>query len=200
MSKAASSGKIPGERSSPKRDHLVRTAWNLFYRNGYHAVGIDAVLADAGVAKMTLYNHFDSKEDLIVAALEATAKELDGQLLAAVQAAGTDPLARLRAVFGWLEVWVREPGFSGCAYMKAAGEYGASADKPRLVAVEVKERLRIQLAALTTEAGLLEPERLARQLMLLIDGAVMHAHLHKRPDYAVEAREAAEALIAAAQK
>ena len=64
------------ETVSPKRDRLMATAWRLFYRDGYRAVGIDTLLAEAEVAKMTLYNHFDSKEALIVAVLEKRSAEL----------------------------------------------------------------------------------------------------------------------------
>src|SRR3954470_11176335 len=93
------------ERKSPKRDLLMDTARRLFYRDGLRAVGIDTILAEAGVAKMTLYNHFASKEELIIAILEKRDREFRASIAAKVDAAGPEPEARLLAVFDWLEGW-----------------------------------------------------------------------------------------------
>jgi AcrR family transcriptional regulator len=183
--------------ASAKREHLLDTAWDLFCQNGYRAVGIDTVLARAGVAKMTLYHHFASKEDLIAAALEKKAGELTAALEAAVAAAGSNPRRRLLGAFDWLDAWVRSPDFTGCAYIKAAGEYGEADAKPRQAAAAFKRALQARLGALCAEAGLRQAPSLPRQLMLLMDGAAVQAQIHGDADYADEARAAAKALIEA---
>src|SRR5512147_379340 len=86
-----------------KRDQLVDSAFRLFYRDGYHAVGIDTILREAEIAKMTLYHHFRSKEDLIVAAIERRSAQIASEVKAALEAAGASPRKRLLAIFDWYE-------------------------------------------------------------------------------------------------
>lgn len=191
----------PTETPAPsaKREHLLDTAWALFCQNGYRAVGIDTVLAKAGVAKMTLYNHFDSKEDLIAAAMAKKGAEILASVDEVVAAAGRQPERRLLAVFDWLAGWFESKDFAGCAFIKALGEFTAAGDKPRQAAATYKLALQGRLEALAIEAGLKAPALLARQLMFLIDGATVHADLQARSAPAAEARAAAKALIEAAR-
>lgn len=190
----------PAAPTSAKRELLLDTAWELFCQNGYRAVGIDTVLAKAGVAKMTLYNHFASKEDLIAAAMEKKATQILAWIDQTVADAGRSPQKRLLAVFDWLETWLRSDAFTGCAFLKAVGEYTIEGDKPRLAAVAFKQALQDRLVALCTEADLKSPATLARQLMLIIDGATIHADMHADAVYAADARSMAKALIEAATK
>ena len=199
MKKKTNSATAPsGSGASTKREHLLETAWELFCQYGYRAVGIDTVLAKAGVAKMTLYNHFASKEDLIAAAMEKKGAELAASLEGVIEAAGKDPKRRLLAVFDWLEAWFESPGFAGCAYLKAVGEYRLPEDKPRCAATAFKNALLGRIETLCAEAGLKRPAVLARQLMLLVDGATIHADMHGRAAYAQDARAAAKVLLDAA--
>jgi len=101
----------------------MATAQRLFYRDGYRIVGIDTLLAEAGVAKMTLYNHFASKDELIVAVIEKLDADVRSALLAAVEAAGRSPTRRLLAVFDWLAAWFEGKDFKGCAFIRALSEY-----------------------------------------------------------------------------
>src|SRR5215471_21803785 len=105
--------------ASRKRAHLLQTAWRLFYRDGYRSVGIDTLLAEANVAKMTLYNHFSSKDELIVAVIKKRSEEILTGLAAAVKAAGKSPRRRLLSVFDFLELLFGRPNFSGCAFIRA---------------------------------------------------------------------------------
>ena len=185
--------------ASAKRELLLDTAWTLFCQNGYRAVGIDTVLAKAGVAKMTLYNHFDSKEDLIAAAMAKKGAEILAMVDGVIASAGKNPERRLLAVFDWLAVWFGSKDFSGCAFIKAVGEYTAAGDKPRLAAAVYKQGLQDRLQSLAAEADLKSPALLARQLMFLIDGATLHADLKANAAFAAEARAAAKSLIEAAR-
>lgn len=185
----------PAPAASAKRELLLDTAWELFCRNGYRAVGIDTVLAKAGVAKMTLYNHFATKEDLIAAAMEKKAAELTVALDATIEAAGRSPQKRLLAVFDWLAAWFGAEDFTGCAFIKAVGEYTKEGDKPRRAAAAYKQGLLKRLEQLCAEADLQNPSLVARQLLLLMDGATIHADMHRRKEFAADARTAAQSLI-----
>jgi AcrR family transcriptional regulator len=187
-------------RPSVKRDALLDTAEGLFARHGYRAVGIDTVLAAAGVAKMTLYKHFRSKEELIAAVLEHRANAIAAALAERIAEAPDDPRAHLLAVFDWLEQAVRSPEFHGCLFIKAASEYPAAEDLPRQAAEAFKEGCRHLLEGLCRDLPVADPEGLARQLQLLFEGALVVAFLQRTPLAAGDARRAAEALLASAPR
>lgn len=185
--------------SSVKRDHLVDTALALFTEGGYHAVGIDTVLARAGVAKMTLYNHFASKEDLIVAVLARKAEQSAQGIEKVLAEAGDDPQAKVLALFDWLEAWFRSPDFRGCIYVKAAGEYPKKKDKPHQAAQAFKQARQDLFIELSRRMKAKDPETLGRQLAVLMEGSIVLAFIQARPEVARDAKAAAETLIAAAR-
>ena len=187
-------------RSSAKRDALLDTAEALFARHGYRAVGIDAVLAAAGVAKMTLYKHFRSKEELIAAVLKRRASAIAAGLAKRIAAAPEDPGTRLLAVLDWLEQAVCSPQFHGCLFIKAASEYPAAEDLPRQAAEAFKGGCRDLLEGLCRDLAVADPEGLARQLQLLFEGALVVAFLQRTPMAGGDARRAAEALLASAPR
>jgi AcrR family transcriptional regulator len=178
-----------------RRERLLETAIRLFDANGYHATGIDRILAEAGVAKMTLYKHFGSKEALVLAALEERdARTLTG-LRAAVEARAGNPRDRLLAIFDWLEEWFESPDFNGCLFVKAAGEYGRRDDPIHLAASKHQRDTLRYLRELADEAGAARPAQLARQLMLLFHGAVVVTQVNGPVGAGAEAARAAEVLI-----
>ncbi len=183
------------ETSSPKRDHLMATAWRLFYRDGFRAVGIDLILAEAGVAKMTLYNHFSSKEELIVALLEKRDRELRAAMAATVEAAGKSPTQRLLAAFDWLEGWFGSPDFNGCVFIRALSEYPEATHAIHRTAWNHKVAVKEMLAQLCAAAGASNPAGLAETLSLLIDGAIVAAHGTRATGSARSARATAATLL-----
>jgi len=188
---------VSTERPSPKRDHLVATAWRLFYRDGYRAVGIDTILAEADVAKMTLYNHFKSKDDLIVAVLEKRSREvLDAMRLAAAKERPGSP-RQLLAVFDWLAGFCQNDDFKGCAFIRALSEFPELDHPVHQAAWRHKEGMREVLIELTRSAGVKDPTALAEALRLLIDGALVTAHATGSPAPALRAKSAAALLIKA---
>lgn len=183
-----------GPRSS-KRDQLVETAWRLFYRDGYHATGIDRILAEADVAKMTLYKHFRSKEELILAVLKMRSQqfhELLGQFLSAKK---RTPEQRLLAVFDWLMEWVSDKEFRGCFFQKAMAEYQELQDPIHQAALAHKVAFHGEIRRLVAETGLKNPKNLTDQLALLIEGAIVTSHATGSSMPVVHAKEAAVALI-----
>ena len=181
--------------SSPKRDHLMATAWRLFYRDGYRAVGIDTLLAEAGVAKMTLYNHFSSKDELIIAVLEKRDCELRASIAAQVEATTGSPADKLLAVFDWLETWFGSADFNGCAFIRALSEYPDIAHPIHQTAWRHKVAMQGALTQLCANAGAHDPAALANTLSLLIDGAIVAAQATGSSAPARTARETATALL-----
>jgi len=197
MVRSPSASTLP---ESPKRAELVETAWRLFYRDGYHAVGIDTVLAEAGVAKMTLYKHFPSKEDLIAEVLERRSRELRANLDRMVEGAGRSPTKRLLAIFDAFDALFHGADFNGCAFIKAVAEYPDPKSAPHRVAAAHKAALRARLTELAEELPARDAEALASSLVLLAEGAIVTAHVQGRKTAAREAAEAARILIAAAKR
>jgi len=187
-------------RASPKRAHLLETAWRLFYRDGYRTVGIDTLLAEAGVAKMTLYKHFSSKDELIVAVIKKRSEEILAGVAAAVEAAGNSPKRRLLSIFGWLEALFGSRDFSGCAFIRAISEYPDTSHPVHRAAWTHKRAVREMLVGLSREAGAKNPAALADNLRLLIDGALVAAHATGKTTPAKVARVAADQLLEAAKE
>lgn len=180
------------------RERLIDTALELFNRQGYRATGIDGLLAEAGCAKMTLYNQFGSKEGLIRAALEARDARWRTWLRNRVEALAASPRERLLAVFDALEEWFRRPEFRGCLFAKAAAEYPELADPVHRAAAGHQRELLAYLRGLAADAGVPRPARLARALMLLVQGAITVTQVNGPVGAAETARRAAQALIAEA--
>ena len=182
-----------------KRDQLIETAWTLFYRDGYHATGIDRILAESQVAKMTLYHHFRSKEELILAVLEERSRQTLDSLHQFLNAKNRSPEKRLEAVFDWLIAWIRSKRFRGCAFLKAMAEYQELDDPIHRAAVANKVALTAEIRRLAIAAGLQKPGNLSEQLSLLLEGAIVRSHAIGNATPALRAREAAKILIRASR-
>ncbi len=181
--------------SSPKRDQLMSTAQQLFYEQGYRAVGIDTLLDQAGVAKMTLYNHFASKEELIAAVLTQRSQELLTAVDSAIAAAGRSPARQLTAVFDGLKKWFSTTAFKGCAFIRALSEYPDPAHPIHKTAWAHKLSRNARLRAIAETAEAKNPAELADTLSLLIDGAIIAAHATSPTTPADTARTAAQHLL-----
>jgi len=192
---------MPRRKASPsrRRARLLETAWRLFYRDGYRTVGIDTLLAEANVAKMTLYNHFSSKDELIVAVIKKRSEEILTELAATVEATGKSPKLRLLAVFDFLEVLFGSRDFSGCAFIRAISEYPDTNHPIHRAAWAHKCAVRKMLVRLAEEAGAKNPAALADNLRLLIDGALVAAHATGEITPAKTARSAAAELLKSAK-
>jgi AcrR family transcriptional regulator len=180
-----------------KRDQLIETAWMLFYRDGYHATGIDRILAEANVAKMTLYHHFRSKEELILAVLAKRNREMFASFDRFLDAKKRSPEKRLVAVFDWLVTWIGSKEFRGCAFLKAMAEYQNLDDPIHQAALAHKVALTGEIRCLVVAASLGNSKSLPEQLSLLLEGAIVQSHAIGNVIPALRAREAAKTLIAA---
>lgn len=178
-----------------RKDDLVAAAKRVFAQEGFHNSGIERVLAESGCAKMTLYNHFAGKDDLIVSALECASAEQLNAIESSLTGTGVE---RALSYFDALRSWFTSETFSGCLFLNAAAEFK---DPDHPVRVVVREHSAKQLALLerlVAGAGVRKPEPLASQLMLLAEGAVEMAKITGDPGAATVARAAAGVLIASA--
>jgi AcrR family transcriptional regulator len=188
---------VRGMAMDSARERLLDAADVLIYRNGVHATGTQAILEAAGVARMSLYHHFGSKEALVVAALERRDDRWMRWFSEAVDAHGTDARERILGMFGVLQEWFAKPDFHGCVFISVCGE-GFERDHPvRAVARRAKERLRAFILELCQGAGVPRAELLAQQLFLLVDGAIVAALVEPKCTAAADARSAAATLLKA---
>jgi AcrR family transcriptional regulator len=178
-----------------KRDELVRKALAVFYRHGFHATGMDRLVAETGISKTSMYKHFRSKDDLILATLRLRDEEFRNWFTRRIEALAPDARTRLLAIYDVLGEWFDGKGFSSCMFIKASGEYPDASDPIHALAVEHKRLLENYVIGLAAEAGASEPQTLARQLILLAEGAIVTAHLLGTANVAQPARAAAKVLI-----
>ena len=168
-----------------KEDLVLETSLALFATHGYHAVGVDRIKEASGVAKMTLYKHFPTKDILIEKVLVRRDEHMRAGLLAAiaepkVQAQG--PLAQLRAVFGWHRQWFASPAFHGCMFIKASEEFLDDASGIRGVSRVHKLWLRDLMDGLLQQAGAAQHAALAAHLLIVLDGLIVDANLFRGQD------------------
>ena len=183
-----------------KREHLVETAQQLFYREGIKGTGIDTVLEHAGVAKRTLYNHFKTKDELVIATLQRRDQEFMAMLKAGVKKfesrqTGEPAFARVLAYFDAIEEWTTSKQFSGCMFINASAEYPRQ-DHPVHVICAMHKRLVIQyIEELMSGLTLVDPHDLAVQLAVLTDGAIVNAHTTSNRNAAQVAKQIAVSLL-----
>jgi AcrR family transcriptional regulator len=187
----------PQERSAAARARLLASASELFYAEGVHSVGIDRVIEHAGVAKATLYSAFGSKEELVRAYLRARHDATRERMSRELQARYATARERLLGVFEVQGLSFADPGFRGCAFVSARAEArpGGAVDE---VSADYRAWLHELFADLAAEAGARDSRGLARQLVLLYDGAGISAWMDHDPGAQAAARAVAAALIDAA--
>ena len=178
-----------------KRDELVRKALETFYRNGFHATGMDMLAAETGVSKTSIYKHFRTKEDLILAVLRLRDEHFRNWLFRRMAELGESPVEQLLAMYEALEEWFSERDFRGCMFIKASAEYQEPDHAIHAQSAEHKRLLLDHFTELTRQAGAADPKDLARQLLLLKEGAIIMAVLGRGPAAAQDAGAAARALI-----
>jgi AcrR family transcriptional regulator len=185
------------------RERLLEAAEWLIYAGGIHATGVDAIIREAGAARKSFYTWFKSKDELVAAALKRRDERWMRWFIDGTNTRARTPRTRLIAMFDVLREWFASQGFHGCAFLNAAGEIASPDDPARLVAREHKERLltfvREQCDALAAANGMdrRHAARLARQWLILIDGAIGVALVSGDADAALDARAAARQLLEA---
>ena len=184
-----------GGQEVSRRDDLLATAVKLFRKNGYHTTGIDKILSESGVSKPTLYRHFDSKDDLIIAALKAWDLECRKWLIGAMEERGNTPRERLLALFDVLQDWFDTTDFCGCMFINATVEFGDQDNPIHLVAREHKQVFAGQIRDIVALGGAKDPAQVTSGLMLLMEGAIVTAHTSGRNEGAMRAKDIAREML-----
>ena len=158
------------------RERLLTAAYELFSREGVQAVGVDAIIERSGVARQTMYRHFRSKQDLVLAFLERReAVWTVGWLQAESARRADDPGQRLLAIFDVFDEWFRRPDFEGCSFINVLLEYPDPDHPLHQACADYLASIRSFLAALGREAGVRDPEAFARQWHILMKGSIVAA-------------------------
>lgn len=178
------------------RMRILETAAKLFYAGGYRAIGVDRLIAESGVAKMTFYKHFPSKDDLIAAYLEQSSQNF-WHWIATITKNQPDPRLQLEQIFAAVANRSIQPACLGCAFMAAALEFPDVEHRAHKVALEYKKNVLAKLIELASASQVREPEVLGAGLMLLMDGAWSAARMFGPDNHARHVLAAAKALIAA---
>ncbi|APA90339.1 TetR/AcrR family transcriptional regulator (plasmid) [Paraburkholderia sprentiae WSM5005] len=177
-----------------KKQDIIETALRLFEEHGYRAVGIDRIIAESGVAKMTMYNHFRSKDDLVVAVLRERDQRTRASLTEFVGRAKRGR-PQIRAIFEWLDQRIKCSGFSGCMFVNAVSEYGIDSGDIARAAAEHKASMQAYFESVLMDSVPEQANALARQMMMLVDGAIVSAQVSRRADSADSAREIFSRLL-----
>jgi AcrR family transcriptional regulator len=172
------------------QDRIIETADRLFYGQGIRAVGVDTIAAEVGISKRTLYNHFPSKDELIVAYLS--------RRFAPLRESDLPPAEQILGEFDRLGRGFASNGYRGCPFVNAVTELGEPGHAANKIAIAFKEQRRVWFRDLLARLSVADPEGLATQLALLVDGAIAGALVRGDATMASAAREAARVLLAAA--
>lgn len=181
------------------RERILDTAYELFSRNGIRAVGVDRVIAESGVAKMTLYRNFASKDELVLEFLRRREERWTKEWLQAeVERRADDPAERLLAIFDVFDAWFRQDDFEGCSFINVLLEVTDTASKVRQASVVHLACIRSFLQGLATDAGVADPEDFARRWHILMKGSIVAAGEGDR-DAARRGQEIGKLLLADAR-
>jgi AcrR family transcriptional regulator len=183
----------PEQRRRTAKQRLLEAADDLFYSEGIHTVGIDRVIAHAGVAKGSLYYSFTGKDELVHDYLTHRHGRWAERVTAGIEA-HTDPRARILAVYDVLGTLFAQPDYRGCAFMNATAEAAPDSVEAH-AATTFRAWVRNLFLDLATDVDARDPRQLAETLVLLYDGAVATAQMDKAPEAARTARRTAELIL-----
>jgi AcrR family transcriptional regulator len=183
-------------RGAPEaRERILEAAYDLFSRNGIRAVGIDAIIEQSGVARMTLYRHFGSKDALVLAFLERREQRWTKDWLQReVRARAGGPADQLLAIFEIFDEWFQRQDFEGCSFINVLLEIGEPGSELHRASADYLARIRAFVAELAGEAGIADPDALAHKWHILMKGSIVAASEGDR-DAAHRAREIATLVL-----
>ncbi len=170
---------IHAEAKQNPRERLIEAATALFCQHGINAVGVDAIVEKAGIAKTTLYKLFGSKYGLVEEVLDAEGKAWRDWFMEETKSGGATAREKLGAIFPVLSQWFRQERFYGCPFINAVGEHDKSNDQIRTLALNHKRQVLAYIRALIVEAGAADPDLLTHEIALLMDGAIVAAMVTK---------------------
>ncbi len=187
-------------QASSKRQHIVETAYRLFAKDGFHATGIDRIIAEAQVAKMTMYRNFPSKDGLIAEVLDERFRRFETQL-DRMAALPRQPEGMIDDIIDWYGRWFDRADFNGCLFAHALAEYGSPGHPVFEAAVRQKESLGRRMADILEKLmpGA-EAETASTTILMLLEGATLMAEMGQGGKAIDAARKAASDIIAAGRR
>ncbi|WDI43348.1 TetR/AcrR family transcriptional regulator [Bremerella sp. P1] len=181
---------------APTRERLIEAASSRFYRDGFRNVGIDQILSDVGISKTAFYKHFESKDDLLLAALDGKGDWLEGLCKQVVwERGGGTPEGQLRAIFDLVDMFLVQDDFHGCFFVRAAMEFPLPTEPVFQAAARNKHTFEEFVVVLAKNCQVKDPEELARKLCLIIEGAYITKHVTQNPHTIELAKELADLAI-----
>ncbi|WAK00380.1 TetR/AcrR family transcriptional regulator [Methylobacter sp. YRD-M1] len=177
------------------RDRILQAASELFYNQGIKSTGVEAIATQAGSNKMTLYKHFPSKDDLVIAFLRKRDEDFRIWFVEQVDSRAGQPKDKLLAIFDVIGEWLEIPEFRGCAFINAAAEFPVESNPVHQVSAEFYDNFRSYISDLAEQCGIVSPESLALQLSLLVEGAIVSEQMKRHSGAADQAKWAARVLI-----
>jgi len=181
-------------KTTDTRDKILTTAEQLIYQNGIHAMGMDLLVKTSGVARKSIYRHFANKEDVASAAL-IERDERWMQWFRTESDKGKTPQERILNMFTVLKSWFESDGFRGCAFINTAGEVGDPEDPVRQIAKMHKQKLLDYALELAKQLNVEHPEDLARQLLILLEGAITMSYVMGDGSAADNAQDIAKLML-----
>ena len=188
------------QRTSSARKRILETAENLFYSEGIRNVGIDRVIAEAGVAKMTLYNHFSSKDELILEVLKYREEQFDLFLKQSIERFESKGMKPLEAFFAAIRSWFNKADYRGCSFINAVAELADSHHDASQFCTAHKQRFREMLTEIITKSEGPKAAAAAPAIHVLVEGAIVTSVSEGNADAADIVEEAAKVLIAKAKR
>ena len=182
----------------PARERILLTAHDLFYRDGIRATGIDKVIAESAVSKVTFYRHFPSKNDLVLAFLAYRHQRWIDWFADALQRHGAKPGAGLQPLVATLEEWFNNPVFRGCAFINITAELGDAVPGVLMVCRSHKQDMLEIIAGLLPESE--DQMVLANAVAVAVDGAIVKAQLEPTPSQAKITLQSLAVILAALDK
>jgi AcrR family transcriptional regulator len=178
------------------RERLIHAADDMFYRDGFHAVGLDRILSEVGVTKTTFYNHFESKESLILEVLRVRDRWWREEFPSLLRKhGGEDPASQLQAIFDVLEELFAAEEFNGCIFINVAVEFPMPHDPVHVAAMEHKHIMELLLRDLALRAAVSDPVRFAEELALIMEGAFVTRQVTRNDQTLQIARRLGESLF-----
>lgn len=182
------------KKTTDTRDKILKTAEELIYQNGIHAMGMDLLVKTSGVARKSIYRHFANKEDVASAALTER-DERWMQWFRTESDKGKTPQERILNMFTVLKSWFESDGFRGCAFINTAGEVGDPEDPVRQIAKMHKQKLLDYALELAEQLNVEHPDDLARQLLILLEGAITMSYVMGDRGAADNAQDIAKLML-----
>jgi AcrR family transcriptional regulator len=179
----------------PKRDEIVRQAFVVFYKHGFHASGVDSLLADSGISKRTLYKYFRSKEELIQAAVGHYGEIAFAGITSELARRGGDARKKILTIFDLRREALEAGDFSGCFAINAGLEYAGKHPELESVCADFLKALEAFVVGLCKEARCRKPKILARQIMVLLQGTIVYGQSQRDPAIATAAKNVVKMLL-----